>query len=38
MNEDPPIEYPIDSILDLHHFDPQDLNALLEDYLLAWGI
>lgn len=35
MNEEAPIEYPIDGILDLHHFDPRELNTLLEDYLLA---
>ncbi len=32
---DDPIEYPIDGILDLHHFDPKDVKELVPEYILA---
>ena len=30
---DEPVEYPIDGILDLHHFDPKDVRELVPEYL-----
>ena len=30
-----PIEYPIDGILDLHHFSPKDVKELVPEYILA---
>ena len=33
MDENEPIELPIDGILDLHTFNPGDLGSLLPDYL-----
>jgi DNA-nicking Smr family endonuclease len=38
---DEPIDYPIDGILDLHHFDPKEVKELVPEYLrecLARGI
>lgn len=32
MSEEP-VEYPIDGILDLHHFQPSDLGGLIPEYL-----
>ena len=32
---DDPIEFPIDGILDLHHFDPKDVKELVPEYILA---
>jgi DNA-nicking Smr family endonuclease len=33
MDADDPIEYPIDGILDLHTFRPQDVKSLVPEYL-----
>jgi DNA-nicking Smr family endonuclease len=33
MNKMEPIKIPIEDILDLHHFRPQEVSALLSDYL-----
>lgn len=33
--DEPPVEYPIEGTLDLHTFRPQDIKALLVDYLEA---
>ena len=33
MCEDLPFEYPIDGILDLHQFRPQEFKALVPDFL-----
>jgi len=33
MEEDDPIEIPIDGILDLHTFSPRDIKTLVPDYL-----
>jgi hypothetical protein len=30
-------ELPIDGVLDLHTFRPQDIGDLVPDYLAAWG-
>jgi DNA-nicking Smr family endonuclease len=30
---DDPVEYPIDGILDLHHFDPKDVKELVPEYI-----
>ncbi len=35
MNHEDPLELPIDGVLDLHTFRPQDIAALLGDYLEA---
>lgn len=35
MDEPEPIEIPIDGILDLHTFKPQEVKDLLPDYLAA---
>ena len=35
MHEPDPIELPIDCILDLHLFNPQDLGDLIPDYIEA---
>lgn len=32
---EPPMEYPIDGILDLHTFRPEDVKALVPEYLQA---
>lgn len=32
---DEPIEYPIDGILDLHHFSPKDVKDLIPEYIEA---
>ena len=35
MEEHPPIEYPIDGILDLHTFRPNEVKELIPEYLAA---
>ena len=35
MDENEPIELPIDGILDLHLFQPKDLGGLIPDYIDA---
>lgn len=35
MNPDDPIVYPIDGLLDLHTFRPDEIKTLLPDYLTA---
>jgi DNA-nicking Smr family endonuclease len=35
MEEHPPIEYPIDGILDLHTFCPNEVKDLVPEYLAA---
>jgi DNA-nicking Smr family endonuclease len=35
MNESDPIELPIDGVLDLHTFHPQEIKELIPDYLAA---
>lgn len=35
MDDQPPIEYPIDGMLDLHAFRPQEIKELICDYLIA---
>jgi dsDNA-specific endonuclease/ATPase MutS2 len=30
---DEPVEYPIDGILDLHHFSPKDVKILVPEYI-----
>jgi DNA-nicking Smr family endonuclease len=32
---DEPVEYPIDGILDLHHFSPKDVKELVPEYINA---
>jgi DNA-nicking Smr family endonuclease len=32
-DEDPPVELPIDGVLDLHTFRPSDVPELVQDYL-----
>jgi DNA-nicking Smr family endonuclease len=32
-DSDEPLEYPIDGILDLHHFRPKDVKELIPEYL-----
>lgn len=32
---DEPVEYPIDGILDLHHFSPKDISELVPEYITA---
>ena len=32
---DEPVQLPIDGVLDLHTFDPRDINDLVPDYLAA---
>jgi DNA-nicking Smr family endonuclease len=34
-DQDEPIEYPIDGILDLHHFSPKDVKELVPEYIEA---
>lgn len=34
-SSDEPIEYPINGILDLHHFSPKDVKELVPEYILA---
>jgi DNA-nicking Smr family endonuclease len=34
-DQDEPIEYPIDGILDLHHFSPKDVKELIPEYIEA---
>jgi dsDNA-specific endonuclease/ATPase MutS2 len=34
-NEPDPIEFPIDGILDLHHFRPNELGSLIPEYIEA---
>jgi dsDNA-specific endonuclease/ATPase MutS2 len=33
MDNDEPVEYPIDGTLDLHTFSPQDVKELVPDYI-----
>jgi dsDNA-specific endonuclease/ATPase MutS2 len=33
MNDDEPVEFPIDGTLDLHTFHPRDVKDLIPDYL-----
>ena len=33
MDDQPPVEYPIDGTLDLHQFHPSDVKELVPDYL-----
>lgn len=33
MSEEKPVEIPVDGTLDLHAFQPKDVNALVPDYL-----
>lgn len=33
VDEDEPVELPVDGILDLHTFNPRDINTLIPDYL-----
>ncbi len=35
MDEDKPIELPIEGVLDLHTFRPQEIKELVPDYLAA---
>ena len=35
MTEQEPIEYPIDGVLDLHHFSPKDVKELVPEYISA---
>jgi DNA-nicking Smr family endonuclease len=34
-NDDTPVEFPIDGVLDLHTFDPSQVRELLPDYIAA---
>ncbi len=34
-DSDQPVEYPIDGILDLHHFAPKDIKVLVPEYIEA---
>lgn len=33
MDEQQPHEIPIDGVLDLHHFSPEDLSTLIDEYI-----
>lgn len=33
MNDDEPIEMPVDGVLDLHTFRPSEIRPLLDDYI-----
>ena len=35
MNEDKPHKIPINGVLDLHYFSPEDLSTLVDEYIRA---